>query len=63
MITFYVGGHALYWVAGSRLGLNSGPAAHCARHALLDMAPNWSSHWTTWAGCNGSYFALFHQIR
>jgi len=32
---------------GPRLGLNSGPAAHSERHALLHMAPKWSSHWTT----------------
>jgi len=37
-------------LTGPWLGLNSRPAAHCARHALLHMAPKWSSHWTTREG-------------
>jgi len=36
---FYVGGRAL-----------PEPTAHSARHALLHMAPKWSSHRTTRAG-------------
>jgi len=37
-------------LTGPRLGYELGPVAHCARHALLHMAPKWSSHQTTWAG-------------
>jgi len=39
-------------LTGPRLGLNSGPAAHCTCHALLHMALKWSSHWTTRAHIN-----------
>jgi len=35
---------------GPWLGLNSRPAAHCTRHALLQIMPKLSSHWTTWSG-------------
>jgi len=49
-------------LTGPRLGLNSEPAAHCARHALLHMAPKWSSHWTTQAGqrtrISGTHFYM-----
>jgi len=44
---FYVGERAL---PGPRLELNLEPTAHSARHALLHMAPKWSSHRTTRAG-------------
>jgi len=44
---FYVGGRALH---GPRLELNLEPTEHSARHALLHVAPKWSSHWTTRAG-------------
>jgi len=37
-------------LTGPRLELNRKPTAHCARHALLHMAPKWSSHRTTRAG-------------
>ena len=41
---FYVGGLTLH---GPRLELNLEPAEHSARHALLHMASEWSSHRTT----------------
>jgi len=44
---FYLGGCAL---PGPRLELNLEPTAHSARHAVLHMAPKWSSHRTTRAG-------------
>ena len=37
-------------LTGPQLELNLEPTAHCARHALLHMAPKWSGHRTTWAG-------------
>ena len=44
---FYVGGRAL---PRPQLELNLEPTVHSARHALLHMAPKWSSQRTTWAG-------------
>jgi len=37
-------------LTGPRRRLHSGSAAHCARHALLHMAPKALNHWTTRAG-------------
>jgi len=37
-------------LTGPRLELNLEQTAHCARHALLHMAPKCSSHRTTRAG-------------
>jgi len=51
---FYVGRRAL---PGPWLELNLEPMAHSVRHALLHMAPKWSSHRTTRAGLDGGYVA------
>ena len=37
-------------LTGPRLKLNLEPMAHCVHHALLHMAPKWSSHRTIRAG-------------
>jgi len=58
IITFYVIRRRTC-LTGLRLRLNSGPAAHCMCHAVLHMAPKWSSHWTIWAGYVGFTFKYF----
>ena len=56
---FYIGGRAL---PGPRLELNLEPAEHSARHALLHMASEWSSHRTTRAGHGWRYIPYYWQI-
>jgi len=50
-------------LTGPRLKLNLEPMAHCTRHALLHMAPKWSSHRTTRAGLTLGIIGGFLQVR
>ena len=55
-------GHPLNPPMGPRLELNLEPAVHSARHALLHMAPKWSSHQTTWAGLTNTITADIFMV-